>query len=178
MTKSSKLSLRSRCIAAGLLIAVGLFVCLPEAVVWWYGRGFEDSVAAEATAISPSSEYCIWDEDKNILVSDFSQLDKKTILRRAFYSALRHSPVNSSRWRMHHFRLVVDTKTYYWSFKGSTFYYENRSGFQLDEELRDGCVNFLRFPDVYRAAYRELHNVVVSKTNFCCPSLEAGAISL
>ncbi len=178
MANSLKMFLRPRRIAVWSIVAVGLIVFVPKATVWWYGYDFESAVVDAVTDVSSSSEYCIYDEDKNILVSDFAELDKEQILKRAFFSSLRHSRVDSSRWRKHHFRIVVGTKTYYWSFKQSEFHFENRSGFQLVEQLRESCAAYLSFPEQYQSAFRERDNLVVSKTNFCCHSVGSGAVSL
>lgn len=165
--------------ALGLALAVAAIAAAPSAVVWWYGRDFNEKAADAAAAVAPDGEYCIFDDDRGVLVSGFDELDRDKMLRRALYSSLRHSRADASRWREHHFRLVVDEETYYWSFGEAAFKFEGRSGFQLRDTLSELCGNYLSYPELYSSALgTRAEGIEISRANFCCPSVGAAEITL
>ncbi len=159
-------------LVVGMLFVLVAIPITQEIVIWWYGRDFDQTVVSAVRDVAGSSQYCVFDEDKGLLVQSLADLDEEAILARAIRSTLAHSRVDFTRWRKHHFRIIVGGDTYWWSFRQREFVPVNRPGWQLAELVATSCAGYRQNPESYNDAYWQRDRIAVQESNFCCPALD------
>ncbi len=129
----------------------------------WFKSGFTDSVEGALSAIPNVDRACIYDDSRRIFVSDVKQLDVDRMLEIAvkdympFFWGRTHQ-------RDPHFRVLVDEKTFYWSFHKQAFHLFGGDRWTLVGTSDRLCARYKESPELYTRR----GGLAVSEENFCC----------
>lgn len=163
--------------AAMLLVALGI-----AAVNWMtygetgrsLGLDLPESAQSAAEELAGDRGFLIVREDPQIFVDSFDEIDFGKLARRAFHE--KYVYMFSRPQRTYHFRITVEGKSYYWSFRERSFLPTVKPGiWDTDESLlvhmRNTCSFYSSLPDTERSALFEqterYYGVRVTLAGFC-----------
>lgn len=157
-------------------------VVLIVGIVWVrYGAfdrrlGFDLAASAEsaAMAVAKENKYLIVREQPHIFVDAFSDISLGQLIAR---SLNERSPLRFERsQRLYHFRILVEDKAYYWSFRERAFLPAQRRGLHdidgsLAEDMRLRCERFLALDSDAQqerlTSIQQRYDIIATNNSFC-----------
>jgi len=168
-----------RTIAITILVIITLYLAyiflLPfgrplvqPVATWWYGSDFVSDTTKAAARISDTVERCIFDDSRNIFVESFADLDVDKMIDKALNDTYPRFRLERPQ-RDPHFRILVNNRTHYWSFRERKFFAFRGDRWSLKQGLaRKMCAYYQENPESFEKAFWERNGIRVEEGNFCC----------